>query len=159
LMWSIDIAGIVSENKNESFFEKLFILTRKINAYVPLYYSLKYVRENNLAAINDDVLDILKNGFNERWFGRKIYHLMSEGSEIGQYFELLMLQTKGNFFGKLKFFFESIFPRPKVMREIYPEKAGNCLFAAYIRRTVSIFVLSSRMLFKLIRCSYYESTE
>lgn len=153
IMWSIDIAGIIRLCGSELFYSEVITLLESNKASLPLYYSLKYVRDCRLAQIDNELLGVLKEGFRERWFGRKIYAMLAEGKGTAQFSEILTLQSKESLYSRLKLLLESMFPRKKIMKEIYPKCPEFLIFTAYVARFFSMVFLFASMSAKVVKNS------
>ncbi len=140
IMWSIDIAAIIRKYSCEEFYSRVISLAESNGVHLPLYYCLKYADDLRLAKVDGEVLETLKRGFREKWFGRRIYSMLSEGRGAEQISEILAMQVKCGISAKFKFFFESLFPRKRIMKGIYPKCPVSIIYAAYIPRFFSMLI-------------------
>ena len=136
LIWLVDIKFLVAKWKPADW-EALMVRAEDLGQQIQLFYMLFVLREifdmEFPPEIQSKTAGWLPN-FLERWaLGRRI-----KGHPIPAWSSLLLLAGGKSLRRKAAFVKESLFPRPEILRQVFPEASGSCDRKLYWKRVVQI---------------------
>ena len=71
-------------------------------------------------------------------FERKVLHKRINGHSIPTWAQLILISTGKGFYERLSFVKESLFPRPKILRQVFPNSSNLSDGQLYWKRVLQI---------------------
>jgi hypothetical protein len=139
LIWLVDIKSLVAEWKPidwEALIKRAEELGHKKTLRYVLYL-LEHLFENRLPSEISSFLNHWKPGYLEK----KILHRRIEGRSIPTWAQLIMISNGRRFRERLSFFYETLFPRPEVLRQVFANSPQLSVPQLYLRRVLQVIKL------------------
>ncbi len=145
LIWFVDIHEMMKKYKGDIDWEKLAERAIKFNLIKPLYFSFEFIGchwSNSYTPLIDPHLQNIKLNNIQNKALKKILHL----EKIDKWGDMLFLFEIQNWRQKFYFIMETLFPRPRVMAQIFNISCPLLFFVVYPMRLCQIFILSFKSL-------------
>jgi hypothetical protein len=149
LIWIVDIHEMLNKYKEDIDLKELIAKANKFNLIKPLYFSFKFIEHhwyNSAALSTDSYLQDVRLNYIQNKALKKIIHL----EKIDKWGDMLFLFEIKNKRQKFYFIMETLFPRPKVMAQIFNISCPLWYLIVYPMRLWQIFIFSCRSLYSWI---------
>jgi len=136
LIWLVDIRNLVAEWEHIDW-RALMLRAEELGQQATLRYMLYILRNTLEFRPNSDVLSLLENrdlNLMERWaLSRRI-----KGVPISTYSQLILLSAGMRLREKISFVRETLFPKPKILRQVFPDSLNLSDGQLYWKRVLQI---------------------
>ena len=136
LIWLVDIKCLVA-GWNEADWDSLSVRAAELGHLKTLNYVLYLITR-----IFDIRLPAGTSSFVRSWkpgyFEKKILNRRMEGHPISTWAQLMMISNGRKFGERLSFFYETLFPRPEVLRQVFANAPHLSVPQLYLRRVLQV---------------------
>ena len=139
LIWLVDIKSLVA-GWNKSDWDSLVKRAEDLGHKKTLRYILFLLTHIFDIRLPDDIATFLnkwKPGFMEK----RILRRRIEGQSIPTWAQLMMISNGRSFRERISFFYETLFPRPEVLRQVFANAPQLSVPQLYWRRVLQVFGL------------------
>ncbi len=139
LLWLVDIKSLVAEWK-QSDWDELVQRAQELGHKKTLRYILYlliHLFDIRLPSAVDAFLTNWKPGYLEK----RILHKRIEGRSISTWAQLMMISNGRRMGERLSFMFETLFPRPEVLRQVFANSPQLSVRQLYWRRVMQVIGL------------------
>ena len=139
LIWLVDIKSLVAR-WNKGDWDSLIKRAEDLGHKKTLLYILFLLTHIFDIRLPDDISTFLnkwKPGFMEK----RILRRRIEGQSTPTWAQLIMISNGRGFRERVSFFYETLFPRPEVLRQVFANSPGLSVSQLYWRRVLQVFGL------------------
>jgi hypothetical protein len=139
LIWLVDIKSLVAKWKLQNW-DALIQRAEELGHKKTLLYVL-YLLEHLLDIRLPSEVSSFLNHWKPGYLEKKILHRRIEGRSIPTWAQLIMISNGRRFKERLSFFYETLFPRPEVLRQVFANSPQLSVPQLYWRRVLQMMGL------------------
>ena len=152
LIWAVDIKELIKSCRGGIDFPSLIEEAQRFNLLKPLLYTMTYLKEVMGLELGDEetiYFDRMKREFNS--LEREILRLLAQGEKLERFGDLLLACSVPRLRERFVFLWETSFPRPRVIGEVFPFLPSYLLWVGYILRFFQLLAIGIRQSANLIK--------
>ncbi len=136
LIWLVDIKSLVDGWENSEW-QALIVRTEELGQQATLGYML-YVLTNIFDLKLPSEILSFPDGWTPNLFERKVLDRRINGSPISTWSQLVLISADKGLRERILFFKETLFPRPKILRQVFPDYTHLSNRQLYWKRVLQI---------------------
>lgn len=152
LIWAVDIKELIKSCREGIDFPSLIEEAQRFNLLKPLLYTMTYLKEVMGLELGDEetiYLERMRREFNP--LERGVIRLLIQGEKLERFGDLLLACSVPRFRNRFIFLWETSFPRPRVIGEVFPFLPSYLLWVGYILRLFQLLSIGIRQSINLIK--------
>ena len=136
LIWLVDIKSLVAKWELSDW-KALIIRAEELGQKVPLFYMLYILTNIFILRLPSEIASYL-DGWKPNLFERRVLSRRINGSPIPTWSQLVLISAGKGIRQRISFVKESLFPRPKILRQVFPNSSNLSDGQLYWKRLLQI---------------------
>jgi len=152
LIWAVDIKELIKSSRGGIDFPCLLEEAQRFNLLKPLLYTMTYLKEVmelELEGKETVYFEKMRRGFNP--IERGILRLLTQGEKLERFGDLLLACSAPRLRERFVFLWETSFPRPQVIGEVFPFLPSYLLWVGYILRLFQLLAIGIKQSINLVK--------
>ncbi len=152
LIWAVDIKELIKSCREGIDFPSLIEEAQRFNLLKPLLYTMTYLREvMGLELGGKETVYFEEMGQEFNPLERGILRLLTQGEKLERFGDLLLACSAPRLRERFVFLWETSFPRPRVIGEVFPFLPSLLLWVGYILRLFQLLAIGIKQSINLVK--------